>query len=268
MKSLIALALLISSLPLFAQDASTNAVAAPPVSEEAHKHFVMGTALFKDAKTAEDYAQVIGEFKQVTDLAPQWPDARYNLAAVKEAAGDLSGAMADWKLYQQFKLSDAEARTAQDKIYVLEAKIQKIATAKVEEQKAAAAAAAAAAEKKRLEEKKYSWLLGSWKKQSTLYRPNGQTVDFGQDDYSFSKDGNYIADTKHTTFNAMGAIRALFGDSDKVQWEARQQHGPGEANVSWDSVSMTVEADKKQMSYRLNVDEGRNGYFLSTFTKQ
>jgi hypothetical protein len=168
---------------LFAQDASTNAVAAPAISEEAHKHFVMGTALFKDAKTADDYTQVIGEFKQATDLAPQWPDARYNLAAVKEAAGDLSGAMADLKVYQQFKLSDTEARTAQDKIYVLEAKIQKIATAKAEEQRAAAAAAKARELPQALEG---DWYMLTW----AYDEDKGKA--YGTAHYRLKVEGNFL----------------------------------------------------------------------------
>jgi hypothetical protein len=44
------------------------------------------------------------------------------LALAEKAAGDYYGAMADLKLYQQFKLTDAEARTVQDKIYAIEAK--------------------------------------------------------------------------------------------------------------------------------------------------
>ena len=102
--------------------AQTNATAPTPIPEEARRHFVMSTTLFKDAKTPDDYAQVESQFKQAADLAPQWPDPRYDLALAKEAAGDYSGAMTDLKLYQQFKLSDSEARTAQDKIYALEAK--------------------------------------------------------------------------------------------------------------------------------------------------
>ena len=110
-----------------------------PIPEEARKHFVMGTTLFKDAKTADDYAEVVSEFKQAMDLAPQWPEARYNLALAREAAGDYSGAMEDLKLYQKFKLSDTEARTIQDKIYALEAKQKK----KVSDEAAKAAADAA-----------------------------------------------------------------------------------------------------------------------------
>lgn len=106
----------------------------PAIPEEARKHFVMGTTLFKDAKTTDDYSLVVNEFKQATDLAPQWPDARYNLALAKEAASDYSGAMADLKLYQQFKLSDTEARTVQDKIYSLEAKATLVVKKKAEEE--------------------------------------------------------------------------------------------------------------------------------------
>jgi hypothetical protein len=98
----------------------------PPIPEEARRHFVMGTALFKDAKTHNDYVEVESEFKQAADLAPQWPDPRYNLALSKEAAGDFSGAIADLKIYLQFKLPDTEARTAQDKIYTLEARQRKV----------------------------------------------------------------------------------------------------------------------------------------------
>ena len=102
--------------------AQVNPTSAAPIPEEARKHFIMGTTLFKDAKTPDDYAQVESQFKQAVDLAPQWPDPRYNLALAKEAAGDYAGAMADLKIYLQFKLSEADARTAQDKIYVIEAK--------------------------------------------------------------------------------------------------------------------------------------------------
>ena len=83
----------------------------------------------------------MGEFKQAADLAPQWPEARYNLALAKEAAGDYSGAMDDLKLYQQFKLSNDEARTVQDKIYALEAKQAKAAEAKAKESSPEAVAA-------------------------------------------------------------------------------------------------------------------------------
>jgi uncharacterized protein (DUF2147 family) len=109
-----------------AASASGGGAQTPPaIPEEARKHFVMGTTLFKDAKAHDDYVQVESQFKQAVELAPQWPEARYNLALAKEAAGDYSGAMSDLKLYQQFKLSESEARTVQDKMYALDARQQK-----------------------------------------------------------------------------------------------------------------------------------------------
>jgi len=144
--------------------AQTTATAPTPIPEEARRHFVIGATLFKDARTPDDYAQVESQFKQAVDLAPQWPDARYNLALSKEAAGDYSGAMADLKLYQQFKLSDEDARKVQDKVYVLEAKT-------VEATKAQAAAqqtAAAEEERKRAYRDKIGFLEGTWSAARTL----------------------------------------------------------------------------------------------------
>ena len=106
---------------------ATNALSTPTsIPEEARRHFVMGETMFKEAKNVDAFTQAVAEFTEAARLAPQWPDARYDLALAKEAAGNYSGAMADLKLYLQFKLSDAEARTAQDKIYAIEAK-QKMA---------------------------------------------------------------------------------------------------------------------------------------------
>lgn len=118
----------------------------PTIPEEARKYFVMGTTIFKEAKSAEDFTLAISKFKRATELAPEWPDARYNLATAREAAGDYSGAMADLKTYLQFKLSEAEARTAQDKLYVLEAKQEKAANDKEVSAKKAVEEAQAKAE--------------------------------------------------------------------------------------------------------------------------
>ena len=119
-----ALGLSLLAPTLFGQ---TNQPASIP--EEARKHFVEGATLFKDAKTPDDFVIVESEFKQAVDLAlaPQWPEARYNLGLAKEAAGDYAGAMADLKIYLGFKLPDAEARIVQDKVYALEAKAGEIA---------------------------------------------------------------------------------------------------------------------------------------------
>ena len=99
----------------------------PVIPEEARKHFVRGAALFKEAKTPDDFSQVIDEFRQAAQLAPWWAEAQYNQALACEAAGKYTGAIENLKLYQLFKLPDTEARAVQDKIYVLEAKQEKAA---------------------------------------------------------------------------------------------------------------------------------------------
>ncbi len=104
----------------------------PPIPEEARRHFVRGTTLFKDAKSPDDYKQVDDELLQAVHLAPWWPDARYNWALAQEAAGDYASAISNVKLYLLFKLSEADARAAQDKIYVIEAKQEKAAKVKTE----------------------------------------------------------------------------------------------------------------------------------------
>jgi hypothetical protein len=132
--ALVALTLITPSLV-----AQTNNATSPTIPEEARRHFVIGTTLFKEAKAPADYLQVENHFKQAVDLAPNWPDARYNLALSKEAAGDYAGAMLDLKIYQQFKLSDEDTRKVQDKIYSLEAKAELAAQKQVIDQQAAAA---------------------------------------------------------------------------------------------------------------------------------
>ena len=105
---------------LFSQATSTAdkpsvAPTPPPIPEEARKHFVKGNNVFQGCQN-DHFVRVQSEFKQAVDLAPRWPEPRYNLALAKEAAGDYSGAMADLKLYQQFKLSETEARTVQQNL--------------------------------------------------------------------------------------------------------------------------------------------------------
>jgi hypothetical protein len=150
------LALFFAATPCLLSQTSVSAT--PPIPEEARRHFVIGTTLFKDAKTPDVYAQVESQFKQAADLAPQWPNARYNLALSKEAAGDYSGAMADLKVYQQFKLSDEDARKVQDKIYVLEAKADEAAKKVAGQQQAAADEE----QRKRDDQDKIGFLAGTW----------------------------------------------------------------------------------------------------------
>ena len=99
----------------------------PAIPEEARKHFIKGGVLFKESKSPAEFVQAIDEFKQAALLAPWWAEARYSCALACESAGEYAGAIENLKLYQMFKLPDAEARAIQDKIYVLEARQEKAA---------------------------------------------------------------------------------------------------------------------------------------------
>jgi tetratricopeptide (TPR) repeat protein len=105
----------------------------PAIPEEARKHFVMGSALFKDAKTPDDYAQVISEFTNAVSNAPWWKEAYYNLGLAYGEAGKFDDAITELNLYKSFKLSDDEQRSLQDQLYALDAKKEKAKKAKNKE---------------------------------------------------------------------------------------------------------------------------------------
>lgn len=127
------------ALPAFAQS--------PAIPEEARKYFVRGETLIKDPKaTPDDALQAATEFVEAARLAPAWPEARLNAALAFEITGDYANAIANLKLYQQFKLSETDARTVQDKLYALEVKQEKAAKDKESAAKKAAEEAQATRE--------------------------------------------------------------------------------------------------------------------------
>lgn len=115
---------------------------APAIPEEARKPFVMGATVFKKASDSAGASKAVDLFTQALNIAPWFADAYYNRAMAQQAAGQFNAAADDLKLYLGFKLTDAERREVQDKIYSLEADAQLAATKKAEEQKVAAAKAA------------------------------------------------------------------------------------------------------------------------------
>ena len=220
-----------------AQDAGTTPA---PIPEEARKHFVMGETIFKEAKSADNFSQAATEFAQAVSLAPQFPQARYNLALAKESAGDYAGAMADLKTYQQFKLSDAEARSVQDKIYAVEAK---------QKMKADAAASQQAEEQKKIDyQKNFGFLSGVWRRHmfNHAYRyskwPNAGHSD-GLANISLNEKtlevnltygGNYGGEWK-----LIGAIEG--NDSSSIKWILRFRP---DDTYKLPDLPITVEIDK------------------------
>ena len=105
----------------------------PEIPEEARRHIIKAETLMKDAKQPSDYDEVIAEYGQVRLLAPWWPALWYNRAVVREAQGQYTNAIFCLNNYLLTKPSEADARTAQDKIYALEAEQEKAAKDKVRE---------------------------------------------------------------------------------------------------------------------------------------
>jgi tetratricopeptide (TPR) repeat protein len=116
---------------------------APSVPEEAREPFVMGATVLKKASDPAGASKAADLFTQALTVAPWFAEAYYNRALARETAGQFEPAIDDLKLYLEFKLTDAERREAQDKIYSLKADAQLASARKSEEVKAAAAKAAA-----------------------------------------------------------------------------------------------------------------------------
>ncbi|MDD5109425.1 MAG: tetratricopeptide repeat protein [Candidatus Omnitrophica bacterium] len=81
------------------------------VSAEAKRHFDRGLAALEMASSTEDYAPAIKEFEQAVSLAPDWPDAYYQLAMVQEKTKKYSAAVKNLKQYLKLapNASDTEA---------------------------------------------------------------------------------------------------------------------------------------------------------------
>jgi hypothetical protein len=247
--------------PLFGQtnapaDSASAVATPPPIPEEARKHFVMGETMFKEAKSTDNFSQAASEFSQAANLAPQWPEARYNLALAKEAAGDYSGALDDLKIYQHFKLTDDEARAAQDKIYTIEAKQQmqaSDATAKTaaDAANAQAQAAAAAAEQKKRDYLNFvNSLAGPWNA-NQMDTTDGWNVPMS---LVMTVTGNDIS-IQNPQFSQPILTGTIDADHSTINWTAHNFPTP----VS--SSNATVAANRIQIDFPSQI----NAYYSERF---
>jgi tetratricopeptide (TPR) repeat protein len=104
--------------PAFSQD----------VSDEARRHFDRGMAAVEIVKAQEDYEVAMEEFKQAAMLAPEWPDAFYNLGLVQEKAGRLKDAADSLKIYLKLAPDATDADTVKSLINKLEFKAEQTLT--------------------------------------------------------------------------------------------------------------------------------------------
>lgn len=102
----------------------------PAVPEEARRHFIKATTLQNEAKNPDDYDLPIQEYQQALLLAPWWSDAYFNLAIALELKQQYAEAIQNLKFSILASPEGPDARAAQDKIYALEAKQEKVAKQK------------------------------------------------------------------------------------------------------------------------------------------
>ncbi len=114
---------------------ATSIKPAPAIPENAREPFVMGATVLKKASDPAGAGKAVDLFTQALTIAPWFADAYYNRAVAREAAGQFELAIDDLKLYLGFKLTGAERREAQDKIYSLKADAQLASTKKAERDK-------------------------------------------------------------------------------------------------------------------------------------
>ncbi|MFO7569358.1 MAG: tetratricopeptide repeat protein [Smithellaceae bacterium] len=96
------------------------------VSDEAKKYFDRGVAAIEMAKTPSDYAKAVREFEQAVRLAPQWPEAYYNLALVQEKAEKYGDAAASLRQYLRLAPDAADAAEIKALINKLEYRKEQI----------------------------------------------------------------------------------------------------------------------------------------------
>jgi tetratricopeptide (TPR) repeat protein len=82
-----------------------------PVSEQAKKYFDRGMAAAEMAISPTDFEAAIIEFKQAALLAPDWPDAYYNLGMMQEKAGKLGDAVTSFRQYLRLAPGASDVET-------------------------------------------------------------------------------------------------------------------------------------------------------------
>jgi len=99
----------------------------PAVPEDARKAYIEGMTLHQDAKSPLDEKVAVDSYRKGLALAPWWGDLYLGMAVSQELSGDLQGAIASLKDYLLSSPPPDKARSAQDHIYMLDAKLKEVA---------------------------------------------------------------------------------------------------------------------------------------------
>lgn len=94
---------------------------APEIPEEARRSFIIGEALFKQAKSLKPAYQAAAAFGEASDFAPWWGDAYWNGAVAAQTAGQYDSAKYYLKFYMLTNPGAADRRAAKDRLYAIDA---------------------------------------------------------------------------------------------------------------------------------------------------
>lgn len=91
----------------------------PGISEEARRYQVQAENAFDEKR----YDDAVLDYRKALEIAPWWPDGRYNLALLLGQKGNFLEADIEMKKYLELAPDAPDARKARDKTYVWEGKL-------------------------------------------------------------------------------------------------------------------------------------------------
>jgi tetratricopeptide (TPR) repeat protein len=98
----------------------TKLAAAPPLPELARKYKVEAETYYQD----KNVAKAIASYGKLNGVAPWFPEAYFNRALLEGEEQQYAAAIADMGIYLKLMPNAEDARAAQDKIYIWQAKLK------------------------------------------------------------------------------------------------------------------------------------------------
>jgi hypothetical protein len=95
---------------------STFSFGADKASEEARTYFLRAKMAIEMAKTPEDFAAAAEEYKKATDVAPNMPEAWYNLGTMQAKSGQIKEAIESFNRYLALAPQAADAARIKDEV--------------------------------------------------------------------------------------------------------------------------------------------------------
>lgn len=106
-------------------------VSAQTVPEEARRHMSRGLTAAEMAKTDLDYEEALSELHKAIELAPDWPDAHYQLGILQDKLGKYGEACNNLNRFLQLAPKASNAGQVQELIYKIEYKRDKVNKSKI-----------------------------------------------------------------------------------------------------------------------------------------